>query len=1459
MSRWYRRFFAVISIASLLACKIASKKSEGDSATQTPADSGSTAKDLKQSFPTNGTIIADYDKLGGKTQLLSVANPSGSPISQVSSAKASGGSGLALFSGAPLSGSILDSMGNEIAQVRGKEANEVFLTVDRSGNFAIVLYVNSTIGYMFPSNGDLASCFSVVAPIGKQALPFLDCVDLGPATSLITNQTRYSNGQYIRDGANLYYQDGRRVTDGASFYYSTGNTLKSGSSFYWANGRSMGSSYLYYPSGSTLYSSYLYYENGDTFANTSSAYYDVSGDLKYNGRFYYPDDRTIYDGYSYYYPNGQTLRSSGGTLYTESGVSSQAQVSFARSYSDGNVYVNARPNSAWLGVVYLDSRTTHETALMAQFPDGAFIGKDTPGVSAPPSPANLYVSSKTETSVNVDWTSNGGTTTRFIVRQILRPVSFLPNCVGGTETSSTSFNFTGLEPGSMYAFLVCSVNGEGTYSPAAIVLEMSGNPVPPPINVVVTPPTGLSASVSWQSADSSVASFVVKTAISPTIPTNCVGGTGIGNVSTYTFNNLEENARYYFAICSANSAGAQSTPTIVAATTPPVPPPEVTGISSRSLIPNQMLLSWTSGGGTTSRWLVERSSANTIPGPCTTNSTAFTTAFATYAGLTANTEYVFRICGQTKNGTISAGAVYTGRTIAPAVNGLQLGGAFGSINRGVNNVVNPATAAATCPAGYAVYKFIDNPGFDYESSYCFARPETVTQPRYDFGGMIGSINGAVIPNPAGGVAACPSGYSEIQILSTAGVDAALKLCYKSHVANTNQDLLFGGIFGFVNGVAVVNPATGDMNCPAGFVKTKVYGNATPRDYDVNMCQKSTLPTPPNVTSLNSSATPAYQSTQLTWTSGGGNVANYLVAYAIGNTAPADCSQGRVVGNVTTYQLAGLNPATTYSVRICSANSFLGYSAGVTKTFTTAPVPSGYSNSLDFGGMYGSINGAYNNALNPATNAATCPTGYTAQKFIDRPGYDYSATFCYRSVANGAETFYDFGGVIGSVNGGPVVNPMTNANTCPTGYTAKQVLGHSNVDTNLSFCYRPHVIGRLPDALFGGMVGSVNGVNQNNPVTGAYSCPTGYNAKQVLGRPLASGVHYGDPNVIICYRVLTPPANEPTGLNASSITATTASLNWTASSNANGYMVKVAPGSVAPTSCDGGTLVATGVTNALTGLVPATVYSARVCSLNTLQAPSVGITATFTTAVAPIPPNPTGLTATVLNANSIRLNWVSGAGITTGFFVARAEGATAPASCVGATSVGNVLTYTVPNLRAAMQYSFRVCSTSATTAQSAGVTVSATTSAIVYAINSGGAAVAPFTADANFAGGGTFSTSSAITLTGLVNPAPMAVYQKQRSSTTVYTFPGLEVGKNYKLRMHFAELYWNNANYRRFNVLANGVVIVSNLDVLAAAGGKNKGLIREATVLPDSTGKIVISFANLANIAIINGVEVIIVR
>jgi hypothetical protein len=151
---------------------------------------------------------------------------------------------------------------------------------------------------------------------------------------------------------------------------------------------------------------------------------------------------------------------------------------------------------------------------------------------------------------------------------------------------------------------------------------------------------------------------------------------------------------------------------------------------------------------------------------------------------------------------------------------------------------------------------------------------------------------------------------------------------------------------------------------------------------------------------------------------------------------------------------------------------------------------------------------------------------------------------------------------------------------------------------------------------------------------------------------------------------------------------------------------------------------------------------------------------------------------------------------------------------------------------------------------------------VLQINSGGGGVGAFVADAGFSGGQTGSTAAVIDLSGVSYPAPQGVYQtwregiKKSSPNFSYTLTGLAAGSAYSLRLHFAENSLSNDS-RKFDVTVNGVKVLSAFDVFAAAGGKNKALVKGFSTIANASGQIVVSFTAVtaAQQPIINGIEV----
>jgi mannose/cellobiose epimerase-like protein (N-acyl-D-glucosamine 2-epimerase family) len=158
--------------------------------------------------------------------------------------------------------------------------------------------------------------------------------------------------------------------------------------------------------------------------------------------------------------------------------------------------------------------------------------------------------------------------------------------------------------------------------------------------------------------------------------------------------------------------------------------------------------------------------------------------------------------------------------------------------------------------------------------------------------------------------------------------------------------------------------------------------------------------------------------------------------------------------------------------------------------------------------------------------------------------------------------------------------------------------------------------------------------------------------------------------------------------------------------------------------------------------------------------------------------------------------------------------------------------------------------------SATVTVTAIPT-VEYQINTGStAAASPFTGDQYGSGGTMRTVTNTISLTGVADPAPQAVYQSERYGNSSYTIPNLAAGTDYLVRLHFAELYWTATGSRVFNVVINGSTVLSNFDIYAVTGARYKATVREFTAAANGSGQIVITFTTVTDNATIEGIEVL---
>ena len=131
----------------------------------------------------------------------------------------------------------------------------------------------------------------------------------------------------------------------------------------------------------------------------------------------------------------------------------------------------------------------------------------------------------------------------------------------------------------------------------------------------------------------------------------------------------------------------------------------------------------------------------------------------------------------------------------------------------------------------------------------------------------------------------------------------------------------------------------------------------------------------------------------------------------------------------------------------------------------------------------------------------------------------------------------------------------------------------------------------------------------------------------------------------------------------------------------------------------------------------------------------------------------------------------------------------------------------------------------------------------------------YVADKQVSGGSTASTTHAITVDTTIDTAPQAVYQSNRYGNFTYTLTGFTSGTQHIVKLHFAETYFNSPNNRTFNVAINGSQVLTNYDIVRAAGAAYKARVETFSAVANASGQIAIQFTTVTNNAQVNGVEV----
>ncbi len=147
--------------------------------------------------------------------------------------------------------------------------------------------------------------------------------------------------------------------------------------------------------------------------------------------------------------------------------------------------------------------------------------------------------------------------------------------------------------------------------------------------------------------------------------------------------------------------------------------------------------------------------------------------------------------------------------------------------------------------------------------------------------------------------------------------------------------------------------------------------------------------------------------------------------------------------------------------------------------------------------------------------------------------------------------------------------------------------------------------------------------------------------------------------------------------------------------------------------------------------------------------------------------------------------------------------------------------------------------------------------VTIRVNSGGSSAGSFATDNYFSGGTAYSSSNTISTANVANAAPASIYQTHRWGNMSYGITGLNAGRSYTVRLHFAESYCGVIENctRQFDVKINGLLVWDDLNV-AAIAGTNKALVKDATATANASGRITVDFTTVVGNPFLSGIEVL---
>ena len=300
-----------------------------------------------------------------------------------------------------------------------------------------------------------------------------------------------------------------------------------------------------------------------------------------------------------------------------------------------------------IDVTGLSPTTTYNFDVVAVNSSGSSSGtvlNNVTTVGPAPTPTNLQATAETTTSITLTWTASTGATSYGITYQTDQTSTWTT----ANPVQTTSATVSGLVPGTVYNFLVTSINAYGSSVGASLT---SGTlPVTPAgYSIGTIAPTSIS--LTW-TASAGANGYDVSYQVS-----GATSWTDFGQVSSATVTGLTAGTSYLFKITAIGTYGNSIPLVTSAAQTNGLANPPTSlqlGVMTTSTAP----LSWNASAQASSYNVLYQPSGGTWTLAQNVTSTNYTVT-----GLTNGTTYNFEVEGVNTYGTSGPSNVVTGTTI----------------------------------------------------------------------------------------------------------------------------------------------------------------------------------------------------------------------------------------------------------------------------------------------------------------------------------------------------------------------------------------------------------------------------------------------------------------------------------------------------------------------------------------------------------------------------------------------------------------------------------------------------------------------------------------------------------------------------------------------------------------------------------------------------------------------------